>query len=182
MIYTLVNSDLTYNYYTCSECGASYQEYNDKEYVIDLGNGQTTTVVGHYDIAMAQRIGELVNERRAKWGRNALNIVGYDTTLGNAALTRGAELAVKYDHTRPNGERAIISFQGSAGTLAENIAQGQRSAEEVFNDWVNSPSHDSAQTNDKYLNIGIAAFAQKIDDGYYKYSFVQLYSSLQSNI
>ena len=175
--YTLAGSDLTYNYYSCSGCGASYQEYNDQEYTIDLGNGKTTTVVGHYDIEMAKKIGELVNERRTKWGLYALNIcTDTNTKLGEVALIRGSELAVKYDHTRPNGERAIVSFRSYAGTLGENIAQGQRSAEQVFHDWCNSPGHDANQTSDKYLNMGVSVFVQRIDDDYYSYSFVQIFS------
>lgn len=174
--YVLTGSDLTYNYYQCSGCGDSYQEYNDKEYTIDLGNGQTTTVIGHYDVAMAQRIGELVNERRTKWGLKTLNVyTDTSATIGEAALIRGPELAVKYDHTRPNGERAIVSFRTFAGTMGENIAQGQESAEQVFKDWCNSPGHDANQTSDRYYKMGVAVFVQKIDDDYYLYSFVQLF-------
>ena len=83
---------------------------------------------------------------------------------------------MKYDHTRPNGERAITSLFQMAGTLAENIAQGQHSAEEVFEDWCNSPSHDNTQTSDRYANIGIAVFVRKTNKGNYTYSFVQLYN------
>ena len=174
--YTLINSDLTYNYYSCSGCGASYQEYNDQEYAIDLGNGKTTTVVGHYDIAMAERIGELVNERRTKWGLKTLNVyTDTSATIGEAALIRGPELAVKYDHTRPNGERAIVSFVSFAGTMGENIAKGQKSAEQVFHDWCNSPGHDANQTSDRYYKMGVAVFVCKIDDEYYSYNFVQLF-------
>lgn len=175
--YVLTGSDLTYKYYACSYCGKTYQEYNDQEYTVDIGNGKTQTVVGHYDLAMAQEIGKLVNQRRVKFGVKELNVVGIDTNLGKAALIRGPELVVKYDHTRPNGERAITSLYQYAGTLAENIAQGQRSAEDVFDDWCNSPSHDNAQTSNRYSNIGIAVFVQKTKYGSYQYSFVQLFSN-----
>ena len=175
--YVLTKSDLTYNYYACEYCGKTYQEYNDKEYTIDLGNGKTTTVVGHYDLAMAEEIGRLVNQRRVKFGVKELNVVTTnETNLGNAALIRGPELVVKYDHTRPNGERAILSFASYAATKGENIAKGQHSAEEVFDDWCNSPGHDNNQTSNKYTNIGIAVFVQKTKYDNYIYHFVQLFS------
>lgn len=174
--YVLTGSDLTYKYYACSYCGKTYQEYNDQEYTVDLGNGKTQTVVGHYDLAMAQEIGKLVNQRRVKFGVKELNVVGIDTNLGKAALIRSRELVVRKEHTRPNGERAITSFFQSAGTLAENIAWYQKSAEEAFEDWCDSPGHDNTQTSDRYFNIGIAVFVRKIDDNYYQYHFVQLFS------
>ena len=174
--YVLTKSDLTYNYYACEYCGKTYQEYNDKEYTIDLGNGKTTTVVGHYDLAMAKEIGRLVNQRRVKFGVKELNVVGIDTNLGQAALIRGPELVVVKDHYRPNGERAITSLFPMAGTMAENIAWYQKSAEEVFQDWCDSPGHDNSQTNSHYSNIGIAVFVQKTKYGSYNYHFVQLFS------
>lgn len=63
--YTETGRDLQYIYYKCSECGAEKKEFNDQEYTIDLGNGKTTTVVGHFDLEMRDKILEIINEKRA---------------------------------------------------------------------------------------------------------------------
>ncbi|GGD83887.1 hypothetical protein GCM10010911_47630 [Paenibacillus nasutitermitis] len=47
-----------------------------------------------------------------------------------------------------------ISFS-SAG---ENIANGQTSAEQVMNDWMNSEGHRANILNGSYTKIGIAQF------------------------
>lgn len=126
---------MEYITYTCSKCGDTKTEYNDKEYTIDLGNGQTTTVVGHFDLEMRQQIYELVCEKREIMHRNPITLVELDTTLQDVANIRAYEITHTYAHTRPNGERAITSFYSYACTEGENLAKGQTSAEQVCNAW-----------------------------------------------
>ena len=128
--YTETGRDLQYIYYKCSECGAEKKEFNDQEYTINLGNGKTTTVVGHFDLEMRDKILEIINERRAYYagGIPLLSLAGDTTPLQDAANTRAIEITYSYSHTRPNGNRAITDLYPYAHTDAENLAKGQQSA------------------------------------------------------
>ena len=175
--------DLQYIYYKCSECGTTSKEFNDQEYTIDLGNGQTTTVVGHFDLEMRQQILNLVNEQRAYYGggQPLLTLVGENTTLQKAADIRAIEITYLYSHTRPNGERAIMSLYPFAHTDAENLAEGQTSAEMVCNDWFSSLTHNQNIVRSDFRSIGISVFCTKDEDGKYVNYFSQLFSTLTPN-
>ena len=172
--------DLQYIYYKCSECGATSKEFNDQEYTIDLGNGQTTTVVGHFDLEMRQQILNIVNNNRSYYGGGIplLTLVNENTTLQKAADIRAIEITYLYSHTRPNGERAIMSLYPFAHTDAENLAEGQTSAEMVCNDWFSSSTHVDNLISTRYHSIGISVFCTKDEDGKYVNYFSQLFSTL----
>lgn len=179
--YTETGRDLQYIYYKCSECGAEKKEFNDQEYTIDLGNGKTTTVVGHFDLEMREKILEIINERRAYYagGIPLLSLAGDTTPLQDAANTRAIEITYSYSHTRPNGNRAITDLYPYAHTDAENLAKGQQSAEQVCNDWFSSDTHDQNIVNDSYRTIGISVFCQKLGEDDYVNNFSQLFSTLE---
>lgn len=176
--YTETGRDLQYIYYKCSECGAEKKEFNDQEYTINLGNGKTTTVVGHFDLEMRDKILEIINERRAYYagGIPLLSLAGDTTPLQDAANTRAIEITYSYSHTRPNGNRAITDLYPYAHTDAENLAKGQQSAEQVCNDWFSSDTHDRNIVNRSYHTIGISVFCQKLGEGDYVNNFSQLFS------
>lgn len=179
--YTETGRDLQYIYYKCSECGAEKKEFNDREYTIDLGNGKTTTVVGHFDLEMRDKILEIINEKRAYYagGIPLLSLPGDATPLQDAANTRAIEITYSYSHTRPNGNRAITDLYAYAHTDAENLAKGQRSAEQVCNDWFSSYTHNRNIVNDSYSTIGISVFCQKLGEDDYVNNFSQLFSTLE---
>ena len=179
--YTETGRDLQYIYYKCSECGAEKKEFNDQEYTIDLGNGKTTTVVGHFDLEMRDKILEIINEKRANYagGIPLLSLPGDATPLQDAANTRAIEITYSYSHTRPNGNRAITDLYAYAHTDAENLAKGQQSAEQVCNDWFTSPTHDDNIMNDSYSTVGISVFCQKLAEDDYVNNFSQLFSTLE---
>ena len=176
--YTETGRDLQYIYYKCSECGAEKKEFNDQEYTIDLGNGKTTTVVGHFDLEMRDKILEIINEKRAYYagGIPLLSLAGDTTSLQDAANTRAIEITYSYSHTRPNGNRAITDLYPYAHTDAENLAKGQSSAEQVCDDWFSSPTHNRNIVNNSYRTIGISVFCQKLGEGDYVNNFSQLFS------
>lgn len=179
--YTETGRDLQYIYYKCSECGAEKKEFNDQEYTIDLGNGKTTTVVGHFDLEMRDNILEIINEKRAYYagGIPLLSLAGDTTSLQDAANTRAIEITYSYSHTRPNGNRAITDLYPYAHTDAENLAKGQSSAEQVCDDWFSSPTHNRNIVNNSYRTIGISVFCQKLGEDDYVNNFSQLFSTLE---
>ena len=177
--YTETGRDLQYIYYKCSECGAEKKEFNDQEYTIDLGNGKTTTVVGHFDLEMRDKILEIINEKRAYYagGIPLLSLAGDDTPLQDAANTRAIEITYSYSHTRPNGKRAIRDLYAYAQTDAENLAKGQQSAEQVCNDWFASSSHNENIVKRSHRTVGISVFCQKLAEDDYVNNFSQLFST-----
>ena len=75
-------------------------------------------------------------------GREALI---YDYGLERAAMARAAEIAVYFEHQRPNGEMCF-SVDSSLQIMGENIAAGQRSKEAAFTSW--------REENEDYANQG----------------------------
>ena len=149
----------------------------DKEYVIDLGNGETTTVTGHYERQMAEEIFEQLNAYRVENGMSKL--ANGSSKLQEAADIRAYEIANTFEHYRPNGERALISFRNTTSCCAENIAKYQRSATEVMTDWKNSPGHNSNMISKYPKSVSISVFAEKYlnknGDVKYRYHFVQFF-------
>jgi len=52
------------------------------------------------------------------------------------------------------------TMQHGSAPVAENIAAGQRSPQEVLNSWMNSSGHRANILNPSHNKIGVAAFAQ----------------------
>lgn len=59
----------------------------------------------------------------------------YDYELERVAMQRAAEIALSYDHTRPNGKACFTAYPSGYRGMGENIAAGYVSAAEVFDGW-----------------------------------------------
>ena len=82
-----------------------------------------------------------------------LPTVTRSSELEALAMTRANELAVSYSHTRPDGSSAL----DVDGVNAENIAYGQTTAEEVFNDWAETDDDFDGQGHRRNM-LGIMYF------------------------
>lgn len=169
--------DLEYVHYTCKDCGETKEEFNDQTYTIDLGDGKSTTVEGHFDLDMRREIFLLVNQKRTTVGVNPIKLASDSSPLQDVANIRAYEITNSYSHTRPNGERAITSFSAYAATAGENLAGGYTTAEGVCNAWFSSSSHNQNITNNGYQSIGISVFCKREDDGSYYTYFSQMFST-----
>ena len=114
------------------------------------GGGSTSS--SEIDIEeFRQEVIRLTNKERKKAGLEPYET--HDTAMEFAQI-RAEELAVKYSHTRPNGDST-----GDYGqyTFGENIAYGQKTPEEVVGDWMASPGHRSAimSSEDEYFGVGV---------------------------
>ena len=70
----------------------------------------------------------------SKINTGKLPALTYDYELEQAAMQRAAELALYYDHTRPNGQAYSTAYSGSM--KAENIAVGYETAAEAYAGWL----------------------------------------------
>lgn len=150
----------------------------DQVYTIDLGDGRTTTVEGHYDPAFAAQVVTLLNQYRQANGLNALETVDVMTTAAN---TRSYEIVYYFDHTRPNGSSCFTLLQNKGyWGMGENIAAGFTTPEQVMEGWKNSAGHNANMLGASYKYVGVGVFAQK-RTGFngkvsYYYHWVQMFS------
>lgn len=106
--------------------------------------------------SLAMQVLSIVNSERAKYGLEALT---YDSLLTSAANIRAEEIKTLFSHTRPDGRSCFTALDEvgySYRKAGENIAYGQRSAEEVMTAWMNSEGHRANILGDyDYIGIGV---------------------------
>lgn len=103
-----------------------------------------------YDYAW--QVLDLVNAERAKAGKKPLAM---DKELLAAAMQRAAEITLKFEHTRPNGE---LCFTASSKMTGENIAAWQTSPAQAMQSWMASSGHKANILGD-YTMVGIGVFS-----------------------
>lgn len=104
------------------------------------------------------KILRLVNEARRENGCPALLL---NKSLSDAAERRAMEIVRHFAHERPDGKVAntVMDEYGIKWNMfGENIAKGQKSAEQVMTDWLESPGHRANILNQDYKNIGIGIY------------------------
>ncbi|HHP0962855.1 TPA: CAP domain-containing protein [Bacillus anthracis] len=104
-----------------------------------------------------QRVVELTNAERAKQGLPALKI---DTELSKVARIKSEDTQKNnyFDHNSPTYGSPfdmMKKFGISYTSAGENIAQGQRTPEEVVQAWMNSAGHRANILNNGFTHIGV---------------------------
>ena len=131
-----------------------------------------------YGQTEARTILDMINEMRTSdydaWCWNETNTkkdayfgdaLTYDYDLEKLAMKRAAELVIRYDHTRPNGEDSSSIYKEENITdwqsVGENIAIGYHSAQAVNTAWredgekYNGQGHRRNMLNPKFNCVGI---------------------------
>lgn len=111
--------------------------------------------------SVRSQILSLVNQARKEAGLKPLTST---SALNSAAQTRAQELNQLYSHNRPNGSSCftVLGEKGiSYRTAGENIATGYKTAQQVFNAWMNSEGHRQNILSPKFTQIGIGYTAQQ---------------------
>ncbi|MFE8936301.1 sigma-70 family RNA polymerase sigma factor [Streptomyces sp. NPDC007872] len=110
---------------------------------------------GHTSVE--EQVIALVNAERAKEGCGP---VTGNSLLARAAQGHSDDMATRdfFDHTNPDGagpgERVTATGYGWS-TYGENIAMGQRTAEQVMESWMNSPGHRANILNCSFKELGV---------------------------
>ncbi|MDR4900772.1 CAP domain-containing protein [Bacillus mycoides] len=104
-----------------------------------------------------QRVVELTNAERTKQGLSALQI---DTELSKVARIKSEDMQKNnyFDHNSPTYGSPfdmMKKFGISYKSAGENIAQGQRTPEEVVQAWMNSAGHRANILNSGFTHIGV---------------------------
>ncbi|WP_353611387.1 CAP domain-containing protein [Bacillus sp. FJAT-27251] len=105
----------------------------------------------------AQQVIDLTNDHRRQ---NGLQPLEADPQLSGVALKKSEDMQENgyFSHTSPTYGSPfdmMRDFGVSYRTAGENIAQGQRSPQEVVNAWMNSPGHRQNILNPNYTHIGV---------------------------
>lgn len=107
--------------------------------------------------SMAQEVIRLTNQERANAGLPAL--IG-DAQLSSVALKKSQDMKANnyFSHTSPTYGSPfdmMRDFGVSYKTAGENIAQGQRTAQEVVQAWMNSEGHRKNILSKDFTHIGV---------------------------
>lgn len=145
--------------------------------VTNPGKGQTTTPSKNQNQSQnqvsassyANQILNLVNQERAKAGLAALTL---DSKLNSVATDKAIDMAKNqyFDHISPTyGSPFDMMKQYGVQfrTAGENIAMGQRSAQEVMSQWMNSQGHRENILNPNFTKLGVGFY-----NGYWVQEFI----------
>lgn len=119
-----------------------------------------------------EQIVNFTNEYRSQHGLQSLTL---NPNLSNAAQTHSQDMAVNdfFSHTG-SGNTKVGDRTSSAGYqsgyVAENIAAGYLTAEEVVRGWMNSPGHRENILNPKFQEIGVGYYYLENDIGQINYN------------
>ncbi len=125
--------------------------------------GQKIKIPNIDDIkAIENEVIALTNKERAKHGLPPLK---QNWELSRVARYKSQDMSDKnyFSHTSPtygSPFEMIKSFGISYSASAENIAQGQRTAAEVVNAWMNSSGHRANILNGTYTEIGVGFYRE----------------------
>lgn len=102
-------------------------------------------------------VARLVNAHRARIGCDAL---AWDSAAARAAQAHSEDMARRgyFAHRSPEGQGAGERVRAAGGTwraVAENIAQGQPTAEVVVQGWLGSAGHRANIENCVYTRHGV---------------------------
>ena len=122
---------------------------------IYAANTVTVDVIGTANQTEARKLLALVNAARAQVGVPALT---WDAALEETAIQRAVEQGIFYGHTRPDDSGCFTAWPSGHYFFAENVAWGQRNAQEVNTSWTNSSGHYQNMVNSAATTMAAACF------------------------
>lgn len=135
----------------------------------------TTTFASYTPSGDCAEVLRLVNIERSNHGLNPLKAI---YLLDQASLVRAKEITSLQAHQRPDG-RSVSSVLSDYGLsfkyMGENLACGSQTAQEVVNDWMNSPDHRANILNANYEYMGLGHVFVGGDSNYFYDYWIQLF-------
>ncbi len=115
-------------------------------------------VVPDEEQAWQNRILELVNQARADAG---LSILAHNTTLEAMAGDYACDMITGqfFAHVNPRSGETLEGRVAASGyeyqVVGENLAAGQTTPEQAFDDWMNSPTHRANILDPRFSELGV---------------------------
>lgn len=137
------------------------------------GDNSPIQASGDTTSAEAEAVLNLVNQERSKQGLKPLKLSEKLTSIAN---TKAADMRDKnyFSHDSPTYGSPfdmLHAFGISYSYAGENIAAGQKTAEQVMKDWMNSSGHRANILNKNYTELGVGY----VTGGSYGTEWVQLF-------
>ncbi|AKA69545.1 spore coat assembly protein SafA [Clostridium scatologenes] len=138
--------------------------------------GQKLTIPNIQDVkTIENKVISLVNSQRSKVGLQPFKT---NWELSRIARYKSQDMINKnyFSHTSPtygSPFNMIENFGIKFSAAGENIAMGQRTAEEVMNSWMNSPGHRSNILNPSYTEIGVGLAKNANGQCYWTQMFIK---------
>lgn len=116
----------------------------------------TPNINGTFHDNMANEVLAKLNAARKEAGLNELTMD--KGNMMTAARIRAKEITVHWAHERPDKDRwdSVFDEEGvKYNARGENLADGHRTADEVFKAWMNSPGHKANIMEPRFTHISI---------------------------
>ncbi len=158
---------------TDSNKGTTQNTGSDKGTSNTGSNTSTSTNSNSSSVSQfEQQVITLTNAERAKEGLPALQA---DTTLMKSARAKSDDMAKNnyFSHTSPTYGSPFDQMKSlgiSYKSAGENIAQGQKTPQEVVQAWMESPGHRENIMNASYTHIGVGYSS---NGNYWTQQFIQ---------
>ena len=94
------------------------------------------------------------SDNRTVTTKTGLGRLQYDEELEAVALVRAKELAVLFDHTRPDGTSCFTAFPDNREVIGENIACGYRTAAAAFEGFLEEDQNYDGQGHRRIMLMG----------------------------
>lgn len=109
--------------------------------------------------SLEDEVFRLVNAERVK---NGLQTLKYNWQAARTARIKSQDMITNkyFNHTSPiygSPFKMLESYGLKFSAAAENIAKGQRTAQEVMNSWMNSPGHRANILGKSFTELGVGA-------------------------
>lgn len=176
--YTIVPGDTIWKIATKYEVGVS--ELIAQNPQISNANliipGQKISIPNMQDIkSIENKVITLVNTERTKAGLSPLKT---NWQLSRIARYKSQDMINKgyFSHTSPtygSPFKMMESFGIKFSAAGENIAMGQKTAEEVMNAWMKSPGHRSNILSPSYTQIGVGLAKNSNGTCYWTQMFIK---------
>ena len=123
----------------------------------------------------------ILDEMNAHRRRHGLGPLSLNGKLNLAASDRVHDMFEQgyFDHVSPDGTQPFVWARHRGyryATIGENLAEGQRSAREVVNGWMNSPGHRANILGSSFEDCGLAIAPGSPTGRTRGYTFVALYA------
>lgn len=149
---------------SCANTDEMEETYMSETLTTDVNKVSYTT--------LEKNVLDLVNNHRSSLGLNELEILNLISSVAEDHTKYMIETGqVSHDNF---SERAnILMTNANAKSVGENVAFGYTCAEDVFNGWLNSPSHREAIEKSSFTHMGISTESNKNGKNYYTNIFIK---------
>jgi uncharacterized protein YkwD len=108
-------------------------------------------------------VADLTNQQRQQHGCAVALVLSPQLTAAATAHSQDMALQDRFGHIGSDGSTMvsrIVATGYSYSLLAENVAAGQATAEDVVAGWMNSPGHRANILNCNLRDLGVGYYAQ----------------------